>query len=110
MTKHRSRCDVDRMIHRRSKRLGDNWHELGVLPWSIDPTLANLLWQDLRARGYEFQIYESQYCVNINSKDLATGLLIGEMLQHGRNGERAWTWMDLIARLWLEVTSLERNK
>lgn len=104
MTNPRTRATVDRMIHRRCKRLGDNWHTMVRLRWSINPTLADLLWRDLRERGWLVELEEYRGSIDANTV-------------HGRTNKSVvidltgthWTWMDVIARLWLEVSEIERK-
>ena len=102
MTKHRSRRDVDRMILRR-------WYgyrpSMFNVKFSTDPALADELWKDLRkrCRWVEQGVCQGRsiYCV--------VGLIGGGVHKITLNGYH-YTWMDVIARLWLEVTPLERGK
>lgn len=115
----RSRRDVDRMIARRhgwkiekTVCYGHAWVapngflcvEAAPDNYSTDPVASHLLWQDLRERGFTVR-------VTLTADKTLHGILWSDGVERVYIilGSRM-THLDLIARLWLEVSGLERSK
>lgn len=125
MTNPRTRATVDRMIARRFYRKHSpprEWYErtngsINMGPpdkFSTDPYLTNLLCADPMKRRFAVNTCTTDDPGDHTASGAASQLGYTTVINNKEGAGASvyldgthWTWMDVIARLWLEVTPLK---